>query len=107
MRLAARRARAITPRESYGPMGLLGEGSAGRQTRVGRRSYSGLMASPVGPTKHKTPSEDFRSMSDQDFARLSTEEKLRHLHLGTLDLAQALDELAVATTGRDRLYGQE
>ena len=71
---------------------------------MGQRFYSGLMASPVGPTKHKTASEEFRSMSDQDFARLSTEEKFRHLHLGTLELAQALDVLAVATTGRGPLY---
>ena len=45
-------------------------------------------------------------MSDQDFARLSTEEKFRHVHLGMCELAQALDELASATKGRDQLYGE-
>jgi hypothetical protein len=46
-------------------------------------------------------------MSDQDFARLSIEEKRRHLDLGARELAEALDELTVATKWRGRLYGEE
>jgi hypothetical protein len=45
-------------------------------------------------------------MSDQDFARLSTEEKLRHVHLGMRELVQTLDDLAAATKGRGQLYGE-
>jgi hypothetical protein len=39
---------------------------------------------------------DFRSISDEDFARLSTEEKLRHVNLGMLELTRTLVELAAA-----------
>jgi hypothetical protein len=63
------------------------------------------MASPGGPTKDEKASADFRSMSDQDFARLSIEGKFRHVHLGMRELAQALDELAAARKGRGQLYG--
>jgi hypothetical protein len=47
----------------------------------------------------RPPNDHFRPVSDADFARLSTEEKFRHVHLGMVELAQALDEL-VASTGR-------
>ena len=45
-------------------------------------------------------------MSDQDFARLSTEDKFQHINHGMRELARALDELAGAKTG-GRLYGEE
>ena len=63
------------------------------------------MASPDAPTQDEKPRAHFQSMSDVDFARLSTEEKFRHVHLGMRELAQALDELAAGTNGRGQLYG--
>jgi len=65
------------------------------------------MAFPNKPTKDETAAADFRSMSDQDFARLPTEEKFRHVHLGMRELAQALAELATATKGRGQLNGRQ
>jgi hypothetical protein len=53
------------------------------------------MAFPDAPTCNKTTA-DFRSISDEDFARLSTEEKFRHVNLGMLELTRALVELAAA-----------
>jgi hypothetical protein len=64
------------------------------------------MAFPGGPTKDQKARTDFRSMSDQEFARLSIEEKVRHVHLGVRELSQTLDELAAATKGRGQLYGE-
>jgi hypothetical protein len=46
--------------------------------------------------KHRKTTRDFLSVSDDDFARLSTEEKFRHVHLGMLELTRALVELAAA-----------
>jgi hypothetical protein len=62
------------------------------------------MAIPSRPTKDHQTATAFGPLSDADFARLSTEEKFRHVHLGMVELAQALDELA-ATTGRS--HGDE
>jgi hypothetical protein len=56
------------------------------------------MAFPGRPTKDQNTATAFRPVSDADFARLSIDEKFRHVHLGMLDLAQALVELAAATT---------
>jgi len=39
---------------------------------------------------------DFRSVSDEDFARLSTEEKFKHVHQGMRELTRALVDLAAA-----------
>ena len=64
------------------------------------------MAFPSGPTKDEKARAHFQAMSDQDFARLSTEEKLRHVHLGMRELVQTLDELAAGTKGRGQLYGE-
>ena len=44
---------------------------------------------------------DFRSVSDEDFARLSTEEKFRHVNLGMRELTRALVELAAAAKVAD------
>jgi hypothetical protein len=55
------------------------------------------MAFPGAPTRDQNTATAFR-LSDAEFARLSTEEKLRHVHLGMLDLTQALVELDAATT---------
>jgi hypothetical protein len=54
---------------------------------------------PSRPPNDQQTAAAFRPVSDADFARLSTEEKFRHVHLGMVELAQALDEL-VAATGR-------
>jgi hypothetical protein len=59
------------------------------------------MAFPGRPTKDQKTAAAFRPVSDADFARLSTEEKVRHVHLGMLELTQALVELA-ATTAANR-----
>jgi hypothetical protein len=64
------------------------------------------MAFPSRPTQYTDATAGFRSMSDEDFARLSTEEKLRHVHLGMRELTQALVELAAATKRRGRQYGE-
>jgi hypothetical protein len=63
------------------------------------------MKFPTGPTKQNKAATDFQSMSDEDFARLSTEEKFRHVCLGMRELTQTLVELAAATKGRGRPYG--
>jgi hypothetical protein len=55
------------------------------------------MALPSGPAKYERPAADFRSVSKEEFARLSTEAKFRHIHLGTLELTRALVEFAAAT----------
>lgn len=44
-------------------------------------------------------------MSDQDFARLSTEEKLQHIQLGMLELQRTLAELN-PTMPRDGSLGE-
>jgi len=49
-----------------------------------------------------TRTPDFRAVSDEDFARLSTEDKFRHLHLGKLALTRTLAELDAATTAADQ-----
>lgn len=54
------------------------------------------MAFPRVPAKGEEPAMEFRSMSDQDFARLSTEDKFQHIHLGMLELARTLAELRLA-----------
>ena len=51
------------------------------------------MAFPPAPVKDEAPAMEFQSMSDQEFARLSTEEKFRHIHLGMLELSRTLAEL--------------
>jgi hypothetical protein len=56
------------------------------------------MANPSGPAKYEKTAVDFRSVSDEDFARLSTEDKFRHINLGMLELTRTLVELAAATT---------
>jgi hypothetical protein len=56
------------------------------------------MAFPRRPANDEDPAADFRSVSDEEFARLSTEDKFRHLHLGMLELTLALVELAAART---------
>ena len=50
------------------------------------------------------PPRDFRSLSEQDFARLSTLDKFRHIHLGLQELARALAELDSVMPG-DRPHG--
>jgi len=60
------------------------------------------MAFPSGPTKDEKTAADFRSVSDEDFARLSTEDKFRHIHLGMLELTLTLVELAAATTAANQ-----
>jgi hypothetical protein len=63
------------------------------------------MAFPSRPTKDQKTATAFRPVSDAEFARLSTEQKLRHVHLGMAELAQALVELAAATANQElRLY---
>ena len=59
------------------------------------------MAIPGRPTKDQKTATTFEPLSDAAFARLSTEEKFRHVHLGMLELAQALVELD-ATTAANR-----
>jgi hypothetical protein len=56
------------------------------------------MAFPRRPANDEDPAADFRSVSDEEFARLSTEDKFRHLHLGMLELTRTLAELDAATT---------
>ncbi|HWI36445.1 MAG TPA: hypothetical protein VNU64_08330 [Burkholderiales bacterium] len=51
------------------------------------------MAFPRRHEKHAQAVADFRSMSDRDFARLSTEDKARHIHLGMQALGRTLAEL--------------
>jgi hypothetical protein len=51
------------------------------------------MALPHAPEMGEKPAADFRSMSDRDFARLSTEDKFRHIRLGMRELARTLAEL--------------
>jgi hypothetical protein len=63
------------------------------------------MAFPGGPTKHDKARADLQSMSDEDFARLSTEEKFRHVCLQMRELTQTLLELAAATKGSGRPHG--
>jgi len=48
------------------------------------------------PTKDQNTATAFRPVSDADFARLSLEEKFSHIHLGMLELTQALIELAAS-----------
>jgi hypothetical protein len=55
------------------------------------------MAFPSRPANHQNTATAFR-LSDAEFARLSIEEKVRHVHLGMLELTQALVELAAAKT---------
>jgi hypothetical protein len=43
-----------------------------------------------------SPGTDFRSLSKEDFARLSTEEKFLHIQLGMRELTQTLVQLAAA-----------
>jgi hypothetical protein len=54
------------------------------------------MPLPSSHTKHRKTTRDFLSVSRDDFARLSTEEKFRHVHLGMVELTRALVELAAA-----------
>jgi hypothetical protein len=63
------------------------------------------MAFPRGCAKDEKPATDFRSISDADFARLSTEDKFRHIHLGMVQLSQTLAELAPAIS-RGRSNGK-
>jgi hypothetical protein len=63
------------------------------------------MAYPRGPAKDENPVTDFRSISDEDFARLSTADKFRHIHLGMRQLARTLAELAPALPG-GRSHGE-
>ena len=65
------------------------------------------MAFPSRPANDKKAKADFRSMSDQDFARLSTEEKFRHVQLGMRELTQTLVELAATTKVRGDSNGEE
>lgn len=58
------------------------------------------MAFPRAPANDEKAPTDFRSISDEAFARLSTEDKFRHIHLGMLELARTLAELAPATARR-------
>ena len=60
---------------------------------------------PRKPTKDETAATEFRSMSDQDFARLSTVDKFEHIHLGMLELARTLAELNAAMP-MDRAHGK-
>lgn len=60
------------------------------------------MAVPGRLTKDHKAEAAFRPISDAEFARLSTKEKFRHIHLGMLELGQALVELA-ATTAATRV----
>jgi hypothetical protein len=60
------------------------------------------MAFPTEPAKYEKPAADFRSLSDKNFARLSTEDKFRHIHLGMLELTRTLVELAAATTAANQ-----
>jgi hypothetical protein len=60
------------------------------------------MAFPSGPAEYGEPAADFRSLSDEDFARLSTEDKFRHINLGVLELTRTLVELAAATTAANQ-----
>ena len=59
-------------------------------------TYSGVMPLPSSQTKHRKTARDFLSVSNDDFARLSTEEKFRHVHLGMRELTRVLVELAAA-----------
>jgi hypothetical protein len=61
------------------------------------------MAFPSRPTKDQETATNFRPVSDAEFARLSTEEKFRHVHLGMLELTQALVELAATTAANQEL----
>jgi len=63
------------------------------------------MAFPRMFPKDEKSAADFRSLSDDEFARLSTEDKFRHIHLGMLDLARTLAELAPAMP-RGRPHGE-
>jgi hypothetical protein len=50
---------------------------------------------------------NFRPVSDAEFARLSTEEKFRHVQLGMLELTKALGELAATTATTGRPHGED
>jgi hypothetical protein len=60
------------------------------------------MAFPSGPAKSENPAADFLSVSKEDFARLSIEDKFRHIHLGMLELTQSLVEFAATTTAANQ-----
>jgi hypothetical protein len=60
------------------------------------------MTFPSGPAKYEKPAADFRQVSKETFARLSTEDKFRHIHLGMLELTRTLVELAAATTAANQ-----
>ena len=49
----------------------------------------------------------FQPVSDAEFARLSTAEKVQHVHLGMLELTQALVELAATTAANQVLQPHE
>jgi hypothetical protein len=55
------------------------------------------MAFASRPTKDEEAEANFRCVSDEDFARLSIEGKVRHIHLGMVVLTRTLVELAAAT----------
>jgi hypothetical protein len=65
------------------------------------------MAVPSRPTQDHKAAAAFRPLSDADFARLSTEEKVRHVYLGMLELAQALVELDATTAANQGAHGHE
>jgi hypothetical protein len=50
---------------------------------------------------------NFQPVSDAEFARLSTEEKFRHVQLGMLELTKALVELSAATATTGIPHGEE
>ena len=60
------------------------------------------MRNTVDDELYEKPAADFRSVSEEDFARLSTEDKFRHIHLGMLELTRTLVELAAAATAADQ-----
>jgi hypothetical protein len=45
---------------------------------------------------HRITTRQFLAVSDEDFARLSTEEKLKHVRQGMRELTRALADLAAA-----------
>jgi hypothetical protein len=63
------------------------------------------MAFPQAPATYDGPATDFWSLSDEDFARLPTQEKFRHIHLGMLELAKMLAK-SPAALPRDRSHGE-
>jgi hypothetical protein len=63
------------------------------------------MAFPPAPATYEAQATDFWTLSDEDFARLSTQDKFRHIQLGMLELARTRAELNPAMPG-ERSHGE-